>query len=102
MLAEATSRTQWKALTRSTSVPLMKLLTVLPSSTGDDDHMSRTTRRRDSYSITIVAKSGLDTGQLNSRLDVTINVVDAEDPGKREAVPAGAADRPGGGCHAQR
>ena len=37
--------------------------------------------KQSSYSITIVANSGADDRRLTSRLDVTINVVDAEDPG---------------------
>ena len=47
---------------------------------GTDDYMPDF-EKQSSYSITIVATSGTDARRLAGRLDVTIKVVNAEDPG---------------------
>ena len=51
--------------------------------TGDDAHTPNY-EKQSSYSITIVAISGVDDRRLAGRLDVTIKVTNAEDPGSVE------------------
>ena len=48
---------------------------------GVDERHRPNYEDKSSYSITIVAQSGTGDGTFRSRLDVTVNVLDAEDPG---------------------
>ena len=47
----------------------------------DEDDNVANFEKKSSYSITVVAQSGTGDRILRSRMDVTVNVVDAEDPG---------------------
>ncbi len=51
------------------------------ATTPEDEEHRPNYESKSSYSITIVAESGPDDGKFRARLDVTVNVVDAEDPG---------------------
>ena len=58
--------------------------------------------RKSSYSIVIVAHSGKGSRRLAATLDVTIGVMDAEDDGKVDSVPATAAGGDRHPCYDQR